>query len=219
MYTHSYTYTLVAKIITLAHQKGGVGKSTLALNICAALNEAGSSSYILDMDVQGSLIDGYTLSQKSEAWQHVIVKTLDKPLSDLVNDDAAFIIIDTPPYLSTQLAEIFSVSDLVIVPCKTSLFDIRAVRSTLALIKQNNTNNKVKYGVVVNMVVGNANALNEMITDVLTGYEVKLFATQIKNRVSYEKSLFLKGSVITGDDEKAKDEIYTLTSEILDLVG
>ena len=77
----------------------------------------------------------------------------------------------------------------------------------------------MKYGVVVNMVVGNANALNEMITDVLTGYEVKLFATQIKNRVSYEKSLFLKGSVITGDDEKAKDEIYTLTSEILDLVG
>jgi chromosome partitioning protein len=188
------------KIITVAHQKGGVGKTTLALNLAACFKD-GLSVGLLDTDLQGSL---QGLGDMLEGLE-LIPFTND--LSGLTNIQKDVLIIDTPPYLSAQLLDLFAISD----------FDAMAVRATLHLVKEGQTKHKaLKAGIVLNMVKPRTN-VNEEIREILRGYNVPILNTSISDRVSYTRSPIISG-VFYGDDDKAKNEITALADEILTIL-
>lgn len=115
------------KIILTTHQKGGVGKSTIAYNLACNIRE-NAKVCIVDMDFQGSLTN---ISELSE----VPIFTAEK-LSETIKSDYDFIFIDTPPYLNEKIIELCTISNVIIIPTKAGVLDLLAIKSTIDLIKK-----------------------------------------------------------------------------------
>lgn len=192
-------------IISVVHQKGGVGKTTLALNLAYCLAE-NLKVGIADTDLQGSI------SEIADFLQGIDLIPLEKIRNrePLTYD---IILIDTPPYLTNQLHDIFLLSDFVLIPTKAGYLDALAVKATIALYKEAlKEKPTLKGGVILNMLMHNTN-LNEEIKEILEGYDLPLLQTTISHRVSFARSPMTSG-VFNSDDSRAKNEIVNLTEEI-----
>ncbi|GAB4032899.1 ParA family protein [Spirosoma gilvum] len=117
------------KVITIAHQKGGVGKTTLAINLAYAFAEEAKVG-IIDADLQGSVSDLH------DFLTGVDIVDLDRFLSGKLTE-YDLIVIDTPPYLSNRLEELFSISDYVLVPTKAGILDANGHSSQRRRLNQN----------------------------------------------------------------------------------
>lgn len=199
------------KIITVAHQKGGVGKTTLALNLAACFAQ-GLNVAVLDTDVQG------TLTTVQDHLQNITFIPFDGQLNQLRSLPHEVLLIDTPPYLSDRLPDVFAISDYVLVPTKVGFADVLAVRATIEMLRQAiQQRPALQFGVVLNMVKPRT-AMNQTITKMLGELGVQPLKTTIADRVSYTRSLITSG-VFTGEDEKAKEEVLALSDEILTALG
>lgn len=204
-------YIFVKKLsmltISVVHQKGGVGKTTLALNLAHCLSQ-NSKVAIADTDVQGSISEIEDFIKNIDI---VPVSSIDK----LEIRGYDILIIDTPPYLTNQLHQIFLLSDFVLIPSKAGYLDALAVKSTLALYQTAKKEKKSLQGaIVLNMLIHN-NKLNQEIKQMLESYDLPILKTTITQRVSFSRSPMTNG-VFNTDDEKAKNEIVSLANEILD---
>ncbi|MCD8739315.1 ParA family protein [Mucilaginibacter roseus] len=192
----------MAKIITLAHQKGGVGKSTLAINLALTFQDQLSVA-LVDTDLQGSL---YHLR---EDFPNLTIIGSDQ-LKDTQRLDYDLIIVDTPPYLSNRLPELFRRSDFILVPTKAGFFDVMAIRSTLALIEEA----KGKAGIVLNMVKPRSGLTND-VSNLLQNMGTPLLKSRVHDRVSIARSS-ITGGILNSGDSKAKAELMALAEEIVE---
>jgi len=203
-------YLRMGKIITVAHQKGGVGKSTLAMNLAVCFQDQLSVA-LVDTDLQGSIVDlqehlpGLTVMQEDNFES---IKAAKQEL----------IIIDTPPYLSNRLPELFLISDYVLIPTKAGFFDVMAIRSTLALVKQAQVKQpQLKAGIVLNMIKPRSGVTQEVL-NLLQSFDTPVLRTMVHDRVSFTRSP-ITGGVLAGVDVKAKEEITGLAEEIVDSIS
>ena len=195
----------MAKVITLAHQKGGVGKSTLAVNLAHAFKDNAKTG-IIDLDTQGSIaetaskIDGVTLLPSFNA---------------SYSKEFAAIFIDTPPYLSDQLSQIFSISDLIVIPTKAGVYDVLACRKTVALVNEAmKKKSSLKAAIVLNMINSTTTLTNE-VKEQLESLGLPILKSQITERVSFVRSIALNDGIYSTGDNKAIKEMNNLTKEIL----
>lgn len=199
------------KIITVAHQKGGVGKTTLSLNLAYCFSQ-GAKVAVIDIDPQGS-ISGLKDILAKQGIDLIQPKEMEQAKSKY---DIA--IIDTPPYLTTALPEFFGYSDFVLVPTKASILDIMAISATIELLKKAQSQRpNLKSGIVVNMVKSRTSITEDM-KEVLQQYEFPMLEAMVSDRVSYTRSP-ISGGVFETDDEKAKDEILNLAKEIITMMN
>jgi chromosome partitioning protein len=200
------------KIITVANQKGGVGKSTLTLNLAYVYAKEVKTA-IIDADIQGSLSE--LLPQENAPIEVLPIPPNWKSLQELEYD---VLLIDTPPYLSKELPLICSFSDLVLIPTKAGFFDALAIKATITVIREAmRSNSSLKAGVLLNMVKQNTTLTSE-IKDILKETDLPLLESSLTDRVSYTRSL-LTGGVLQGTDYKAKLEITSLADEVLSMMG
>jgi chromosome partitioning protein len=191
------------QIITLAHQKGGVGKSTLTLNLAMEFKDH-LKTVVIDLDPQG------TLSGLKKLIKGIDILVLDiNKLEQIKSLPYEIVFIDTPPYLSSYLPNLFKLSDLILIPTKAGLADIMAIRSTIKVIEEAHEKNNAL--VVLNMIKYNT-TLTEDIKLMLKDYSINIANTQIVDRVSYTRSLI---SNSTKEDKKANKEINDLSRELL----
>ncbi|MCP1386265.1 ParA family protein [Runella salmonicolor] len=199
------------KTIVISHQKGGVGKTTIVLNLAACFKE-GLKVAVLDTDLQGSL----TGIQAELEGIHFVPFT--GKLDNLQGLPYDLLIIDTPPYLTNQLYELFSVADYVLVPSKVGFFDVLAIKATIEIIKQVQSRHpNLKAGIVLNMVK-HRTSMNDEVKSILADYSIPLLNSTLSDRVSYTRSALTNG-VFNSEDEKAKEEIAHLADEILNQLG
>jgi chromosome partitioning protein len=200
----------MAKLITIAHQKGGVGKSTLAINLALCFQDQLSVA-IVDIDLQGSL---YHIR---EDFPDLAIIGVDR-LQDIQQLAYDLIIIDTPPYLSNRLPELFLYSDFILVPTKAGFFDVMAIRSTLALIKEAQQKAPhLKAGIVLNMVKPRSGITRD-VADLLQTMDTPLLKTRVHDRVSIARSPMTAG-ILNGNDRRAKEEIMALTEEVVEHIS
>lgn len=128
------------RTVSIISQKGGAGKTTLAVHLGCASVAAGLSTLILDADPQA------TASQWSQ-WRdgadpevvdcasHVLLPRKVQQAADL---GAELVVIDTPPHADILAREACKVADLILIPCRPQAFDLSAVETTVALVRAAN---------------------------------------------------------------------------------
>ena len=122
--------------IAIISQKGGAGKTTLALHLAAAAHDAGRIALIIDTDPQA------TASQWAAWRQDAPPEVIDSPPPRLAakveatkGQGAELIVIDTPPHADSAARAAVEVADLVLIPCRPSAFDLSAIQTTAKLVQ------------------------------------------------------------------------------------
>ncbi|MBJ6123322.1 ParA family partition ATPase [Sphingomonas mollis] len=122
--------------IAIISQKGGAGKTTLALHLAAAAQDAGRVALIIDTDPQA------TASQWASWRQDAPPEVIDSPPPRLAakaaqasGQGADFIVIDTPPHADSAARAAVEIADLVLIPCRPSAFDLSAIQTTAKLVQ------------------------------------------------------------------------------------
>jgi len=124
------------KTIALIAQKGGVGKTTVAVNLAVAAQAAGAKTALFDLDQQESAV--VWSDRRDSEHPHVEFLTerrLPEALKAAGEQGFAICIIDTPPAAGPQALTAAEAADLVLIPCRPSLVDLDAIRRTAQLVK------------------------------------------------------------------------------------
>jgi chromosome partitioning protein len=123
-------------IVAIISQKGGAGKTTLALHLAVASEGIGKSAVILDLDPQASAAgwkDG-----RSSATPIVVAlphTRLAAGLDAARTGRAALAVIDTAPHSEAAAMAAARSADLVLIPCRPGILDLRAIGTTAELCK------------------------------------------------------------------------------------
>jgi chromosome partitioning protein len=121
------------KTIALIAQKGGAGKTTLAVNLAVAF---GSRSALFDLDQQESAVMWADRRKvESPHVEFLTERRLLEALKAASQQGFKFAIIDTPPSAGPQAYTAAQAAQLVLVPCRPSLIDLDAIKRTAQLVK------------------------------------------------------------------------------------
>jgi len=140
---HGATSTQM-RVIVVASQKGGVGKTTITAHLAVHAGMVGQGPAVLvDTDPQGSLSEWWD-ARKDEHERHEDTLTLatarldDLParLAELRRNGATVAIIDTPPALTASIEQVVEIADFVVIPARPSPHDLRAIAATVNLTRR-----------------------------------------------------------------------------------
>ena len=124
------------KVIAFLSQKGGSGKTTLAVHTAVAAYEAGERVVIVDTDPQKSAtVWGDTRSQDTPVVATAAAAELGRVLDAARQERMTLAIIDTAPHAAPDATRIVRVVDLVVIPCRPTAFDIAAAGSAVDIVK------------------------------------------------------------------------------------
>jgi chromosome partitioning protein len=123
------------KIVAIISQKGGAGKTTLAVHLATAA-AAGHAAAVIDLDPQGTAAS-WGDRRTAEAPEVISGQAVRIPA--LVNaakqNSADFLVLDTAPNADQTASLACRAADLVLIPCRPSTFDLEAIETTLMLAK------------------------------------------------------------------------------------
>lgn len=203
-------------IISFINQKGGVGKTTLSINVASALANAGHKVLLIDADKQGS--SSAWASLREETPFQVIALARDNMATDAMKlaRDFDYTIIDAPPHAESISRSVIIASDLALMPLEPSGLSSWASDVTVRQIQQaQDYKETLKCGFVVSRKIGNS-VIGREIREMVAGSGIHVFQADIETRVAYAESGTMGQTIFEwGSDKKAQSEITNLTKEIL----
>ena len=124
------------KTVSILSQKGGTGKTTLSLHLAVAAQQAGQAVVVIDLDPQASSA-GWKDSRRAENPIVVSVPAsrLPQALKAARDGGADFVVIDTAPHSGDVALAAAEAADLVLIPCRPGILDLRAIGSTARAVK------------------------------------------------------------------------------------
>ena len=209
-------------VISFLNQKGGVGKTTLSINIATALALKKLKILLIDADPQNSSLDWAATRKKDGIFTVVsITKPIIHKEVKRLKRDYDHIIIDGPPRIYDVAKSAIVSSDLVIMPVQPSPYDVWAASEVVNLIKEVSGPlegiKDIKCAFVINRKIVNT-AVGRDVTQALKHYEMDVLESHICQRVAYVETAATGSTVIEdlGRDAVSSKEISRLTEEILE---
>ena len=204
-------------IITLAHQKGGVGKSTLATNLAAALG-----ADILDLDLQRSC-QLWNRSRKGAGLPELIChapNTAAEAKSIMVNYKGSngLLIVDCGGFDSETNRVALALSNLILTPVAPSQVELYGLQNFMKILKE--ASQQLGREVVTNVVINNADsrskaAIEEVQAFIQSANYLELMETVIHWRSDFKKAYAFGQTVLElNGNGKAAAEITALAAEI-----
>ena len=197
------------KVIAFLSQKGGAGKTTLAVHTAVVAHEAGQRVVVIDTDPQKSA------TVWGEARQHAapIVATADvselKRVLEAARDEGmSLAIVDAAPHAAPSAASIARAADLVAIPCRPTAFDLAAVAGAVSIVRAAGT----KAAFILSACPFRAPEIEET-RDALRGYGLPIAPLGITDRRAFSRAV-ATGRAVTEfeEDGKAAGEIRALWS-------
>ena len=204
---------ILAKIISISNQKGGVGKTTTAVNLAACLGALGKKTLLVDADPQGNATSGVAIDKaKAESCivttpyenLHILPSSLDLAAAELEISDKKgresilknallpikqyydYIIIDCPPSLGLITTNALTASDTFLVPIQCEYYALEGLTqlmSTVRRIKRQYNNTIDIEGVLLTMYDGRLNLTQQVVEEVKKFFPRKVFKTVIPRGV------------------------------------
>jgi chromosome partitioning protein len=201
-------------VITVAQQKGGSGKTTLAVNLAVGFAKAGKSVALMDTDPQGSAGRWFMARLEAEGGMSDIdfstasawgVTYEVRKLADAHD----IVIIDTPPKADSDLRPALRASDLVLVPVATSHLDLWAVEVVLYLAGRER-----KPALIVMTRNRPGTRLAAEVAEKASELEAEVAAGSLANRVVYAETLGQGRAALEAPKGPAHAEVKALVEEV-----
>ena len=210
-----------ANVITIAQQKGGAGKTTLAAHLALAWLATGHSVAVVDIDPQASLSSWFRLRRerrKSDEPDIEVTSITGWRVAAEVERQARghdVVLVDSPPHAATEARIAVRAASLVLVPVQPSPMDLWATRATLELARSE----RVPALLVLNRVPPRANLTDAMLAEFLA-LGVPIAKSQIGNRVALASALAEgRGILESAPGSRGSEEVTALADEILGFAG
>ncbi|WP_316015983.1 ParA family protein [Roseobacter sp. HKCCA0434] len=200
----------MAKIITIAQQKGGAGKTTLLVQLAHHWQAAGRRVALIDLDPQGSLTRWAKMRGDMECRASADWKAASEIRSAARTAD--IVLVDCPGGADILLRATIRDSDLVLAPAQSSPMDIWALEPVVEMAAKE----KTPLRVVLNRVppAGKAEAMAR------AEIGEAVCAAQLGNRVVFQQAFGLgKAAAEVQPKGKAATEVTALAEELEPLVG
>ncbi len=250
------------KIITVANQKGGVGKTTTALAVSSFLNNLGKNVLLIDLDPQGNatLATGINVGEEQGVYEvlsedfnidEAIVKTVGYDImpasNELVSIDQLlsqrtgrefklkkalasidgrydFIIMDTPPQLSTLTVNALTACHNVIIPVQADIFSMQGssqLVETIQGVKEYTNPNIQISGILLTRYSQRAilsQNVREMLDEFASAIGSRLFETTIRETIAVKESQ-LEQRMLSEYKATASVDYKNFVSELLEVLA
>jgi chromosome partitioning protein len=203
-------------IIAVLNQKGGCGKTTIAINLTHSLQNQGYKTLLVDSDPQGSARDWNAENDGK------IIPVIGLDRVSLANDIEAikngydFIVIDGAPSVAKLAAAAVKIADFILIPVQPSPWDIWATADLVDIIKarQEVTEGKPIAAFIVSRVIKNTKLSTEVV-EALRQYELPVLNSYTTQRVIYPTSASEGQTVYFRTFNDATLEIDAIRNEII----
>ena len=197
-------------MITLAivSQKGGSGKTTLAIHLAAAAVKAGYVTCLIDTDPQATAAAwGDWRGQGDPEVITTPPARLARTIEDAGRAGAQVVVVDTPPNADVAAREAVKAADIILIPCRPRGFDLHAIETTAGLAIGSG---KPAF-VILNAGPPNAPTLFAEASSVVRGYGLDVAPIMIADRAAFHHSTTEgKTALETVPDGKAAEEINAI---------
>ncbi len=123
-------------IVSMLSQKGGTGKTTLSLHLAVASETAGKRAVVIDLDPQASAAEWKDSRERDTPVIVPIPSTrLPHALQAAREGNADLVLIDTAPHSGDVALAAAEAADLVLIPCRAGILDLRAIGTTARAVK------------------------------------------------------------------------------------
>lgn len=195
------------KTIAIISQKGGAGKTTLAINLAVASEMAHRPAVLIDLDPQASATNWNDhRAKQSPAVVSAQASRLPEVLATARAHDARLAIIDTAPHSENAALAAARAADLILIPCRAAILDIRAIATSADLV----TIAKKQAVAVLNAVPPRGTLANEA-EQALKTYGLAVAPVRIGQRADFIHAITAAKGIMEYDPHgKAAEEIKAL---------
>lgn len=192
------------KTLTLLAQKGGTGKTTLAVHLAVLAHQRGRRVVLIDTDPQASAAAWW---QRRAADEPGLARAEAERLPGVLEGAAAggfdLAVIDTAPHAKPEAAVAARVADLTVIPTRPAILDLDAIGASVDIVGRE----KARAGVVLNACPPPArfgeSAIVGEARQALAGYGVAVCPTAVSQRAAMSHAL-IDGRAVTEFDSKGK---------------
>lgn len=204
--------------IGITNLKGGVGKTTLSINLAVCFANMGYSVCIVDTDTNKNSLSWYGERDEKLAQLTVVgvpdPKALHKSVLQL-NKAHDIIIMDGTPNLGAMNSGIMMAADLLFIPIRPGAHDLRALQEFLERLAEVQAINPFAPYFILNEYDERVNLHQSVKEAIGQNTEIPILKTKLKSRAAYGEANVAGKGVYETQDPKAKAELVALTEEIL----
>jgi chromosome partitioning protein len=214
-------FSVPARVIAIVNQKGGAGKTTISLNLAAALVESGGKVLLIDADPQHTATDWSAVREKPPPFM-----LLGLPQPVLHRDvptlaaDYDYVVIDGPPRNYEVTRSAIAAADLVLIPVQPSGADFWASRETVKLAEEAHAFKETQKSVLVVSRRKGQTALGRDIREALTSFNLPLLQADVPDRIAYAEVMTAGTTMIESQPKgPGASDFRTLLAEIRGLMA
>lgn len=209
---------MAAKVITVAQQKGGAGKTTVVAQLAVLWSTDGHRVALVDIDPQASLTAWHMARRRSMADQEAggihlstvggwrLASELDR-----LKQDFDIVLVDSPPHADSDARVAIRAADLVVVPLQPSPMDLWAIAPTLEMARKE----KSPYLVVLNRMPPRGKLPDQVLAK-LAEDKVPVSEAVLGNRMPFAASMMEgRGVIETTQKSPASDELRAVGAAVL----